>query len=77
MNALLEGKRDYALSIVSSDKAQGFGLAKMYERIFVPSQRELGRLWHLGKISVAQERFVMAATQVILAGLLVRLHDWR
>jgi methanogenic corrinoid protein MtbC1 len=69
LNALLEGKRDFALSIVNSDKVQGFGLEKMYERIFAPSQRELGRLWHLGKISVAQEHFVTAATQVILSSL--------
>lgn len=69
LNALLEGRRDFALSIVHSEKSQGYGLARMYDRIFVPSQRELGRLWHLGKISVAQEHFVTAATQVIISGL--------
>jgi methanogenic corrinoid protein MtbC1 len=69
LNALLEGKRDFALSIVHSDEVQGFGLEEMYDRIFVPSQRELGRLWHLGKISVAQEHFVTAATQVIISSL--------
>jgi len=69
LNALLEGKRGYALSIVGSLQDKGFGLTDLYDRLFVPSQRELGRLWHLGKISVAQEHFVTAATQVIISGM--------
>ena len=69
LDALMEGKREYALSIVGSLRDEGFGLIDLYDRLFVPSQRELGRLWHLGKISVAQEHFVTAATQVIISGM--------
>lgn len=69
LNALLEGKRSYAQSIVRSMETSGLSLPDLYDRIFVPSQHELGRLWHLGKISVAQEHFVTAATQVIISTL--------
>jgi methanogenic corrinoid protein MtbC1 len=69
LQALLEGKRSYAQSIVRSMEKSGITLPELYDRVFVPSQRELGRLWHMGRISVAQEHFVTAATQVIISSL--------
>jgi MerR family transcriptional regulator, light-induced transcriptional regulator len=69
LQALLEGRRDLALSLVESRKATGAEARRLYLELFQPAQRELGRLWQLRKISVAQEHFATAATQYVMSTL--------
>ena len=45
----------------------------VYLRVFQPCQRELGRLWQAGRITVAQEHYGTAATQLIMSQLAPRL----
>ncbi len=40
---------------------------RLYLDLFQPAQRELGRLWLLRKIGVAQEHFASAATQRLIS----------
>jgi methanogenic corrinoid protein MtbC1 len=37
--------------------------------VFQPTQREVGRLWQINRVSVAQEHYCTAATQLIMSQL--------
>ncbi|HUW71523.1 MAG TPA: cobalamin-dependent protein [bacterium] len=69
LQALIEGRRDLAQAIVDAEVRKGTSIKALYLDLFQPTQRELGRLWHLKKISVAQEHFATAATQYIMSTL--------
>lgn len=69
LEALLGGKRSYSTQLVHNLVSQGKTLIDLYDELFIPSQQELGYLWHNGKISVVQEHYVTAATQAIISGL--------
>lgn len=73
LSALLEGKRDLALEVAESLASKGLPVRDLYSRLWRPAQRELGRLWHLGEISVAQEHYATAATQYIISSFYPRL----
>ncbi len=73
LSALLEGKRELALGVAESLAAGGQPVRDLYARLWRPAQRELGRLWHLGEISVAQEHYATAATQYIISSFYPRL----
>jgi methanogenic corrinoid protein MtbC1 len=47
----------------------GSRIKNIYLQVFQPVQREIGRLWHLNMVSVAQEHYVSAATQLIMSQL--------
>jgi len=67
LDALLRGERREAATHVRQALAQGLPLQSLYLHVFAPAQRELGRLWQLNEISVAQEHFCSAATQLIMS----------
>lgn len=69
VHALIEGRRDFAQAIVDAEVRKGTTIPSLYLDLFQPAQRELGRLWHLRKISVGQEHFATAATQYIMSTL--------
>jgi len=69
LDSLLAGKRAEASQLVWDLVHKGTDIRSIYMDIFQPSQYELGRLWMTGAISVAQEHFCTAATQVIMARL--------
>lgn len=69
LTALLEGKRPFAMSIIENLVNNGATLIDIYENIILPSQYEVGRLWLSGRISVAQEHYVTAATQYMISTL--------
>ena len=48
---------------------QGSPVKDIYQRVFQPTQHEIGRLWQTNQISVAQEHYCTAATQLAMAQL--------
>jgi len=48
---------------------KGFLYKELYLKVSQRTQREVGRLWQLNRISVAQEHFCTGATQQIMAFL--------
>jgi signal transduction histidine kinase len=60
---------DAGLRFVRELMASGFTLADVYLDVLQASQNEIGRLWQLNKITVAEERYCSAATQVVMAQL--------
>ncbi|HEX8170278.1 MAG TPA: cobalamin-dependent protein [Thermoanaerobaculia bacterium] len=73
LNALLQGSRRDAASHVSAALDNGASLRDVYRHVFEPVQQEIGRLWQLNRISVAQEHFCTAATQQLMAQLYPRM----
>ncbi len=69
LDALLRGDRDAASALVSGALASGTPIREIYVQVFQRSQREIGRLWQMNRISVGQEHFCTAATQLIIAQL--------
>jgi len=70
---LLRGERDVASRLILDESARGTAVRDLYLHVFQPAQYELGRLWQLNQINVAQEHYCSAATQFIMAQLYPRI----
>jgi MerR family transcriptional regulator, light-induced transcriptional regulator len=69
IEALLRGDRQSAGSMVLESVKQGVAIKDIYMNVFQCSQREIGLLWQTNQISVAQEHYCTAATQMIISQL--------
>jgi len=72
VNELLGGYRQAAGQLVFGAAERGEPVRELYLHVFQPALREIGRLWQLDKISVAQEHFCSAATQIVMSQLVPR-----
>lgn len=70
--ALLGGYRQGASELVFDAADRGEPIADLYIHVLQPALWEVGRLWQMQKISIAQEHFCSAATQVVMSQLLLR-----
>ena len=61
--------------VISWLDGQELSLKEVYLEIFAPSQIEVGRLWQEQQITVAQEHYCTAATQMVMSQLYSRLFD--
>ncbi len=77
LDALVAADRDRAVNSVVEAVSDGAALHDVYAEVIQRSQRELGRKWQLGEISVAQEHFGSAVTQVALSQLYPFVRDTR
>ncbi len=69
LDALLRGERRVASQLVLDAVEQGTGIKDVYLHVFQQSQYEIGRLWQMNRITVAQEHYCTAATQLIMSQL--------
>lgn len=69
LEALLRGDRLSAGKMVLDAVSSGVSVKNIYLDVFQPCQYEVGRLWHLNRVSVAQEHYCSAATQLIMSQL--------
>ncbi|MGM0646194.1 MAG: cobalamin B12-binding domain-containing protein [Thermodesulfobacteriota bacterium] len=69
LDAVLGGRRHEALDQIRGLAESGTPVKSIYLDIFQKVQYEIGRLWQLNKISVAQEHFCTAVTQMAIAQL--------
>jgi methanogenic corrinoid protein MtbC1 len=69
INALLRGDRQSASSMILESARLGLPIKDIYLNVFQRSQREIGRQWQTNQISVAQEHYCTAATQLIMSQL--------
>lgn len=65
----LEGRRDEARAVARDAVRRGATVASVLMEVLEPAQREIGRLWQLGEISVAQEHYCTAVTQLVMSDL--------
>ncbi len=73
MHSMLGGFRQAAGRLVFDAADCGEPVQQLYLQVLQPALREVGRLWQLKKISVAQEHFCSAATQIVMSQLLLRV----
>ncbi len=69
LGALLRGDRAEASRLILHAIEHGTAIKDIYLHIFQSSQLEIGRLWQTNQISVAQEHYCTAATQMIMSQL--------
>lgn len=69
LHYLLDGKRYLASDLILQSVRTGTPIPDLYLHVFQPVQHEIGRLWHTNQISVAQEHYCTAATQMIMSQL--------
>jgi MerR family transcriptional regulator, light-induced transcriptional regulator len=67
--ALLRADRRQAHRLILDAVQAGTKIKDLYLHVFQRAQRELGRLWQINQISVAQEHYCTAATQLIMSEL--------
>lgn len=73
LDSLLAGDRRTASRLVLDAVEGGVDIRDIYLHVFQPAQREVGRLWQVNRLSVAQEHFCTAATQLIMSQLHPRI----
>lgn len=69
LDALLSSDRRGASALIMDAVEKGTSIRDIYRGVFERTQREVGRLWQMNQISVAQEHFCTAATQMIMSQL--------
>jgi methylmalonyl-CoA mutase cobalamin-binding domain/chain len=69
LEALLHAERHVASRLVLNAVERGVSVRDIYLHVFQPAQYEIGRLWQMNEISVAQEHYCTAATQLIMSQL--------
>jgi MerR family transcriptional regulator, light-induced transcriptional regulator len=67
LDFLLRGERHAAYELVQDAVNAGVSIKEIWLRVFQDAQYELGRLWQSNQISVAQEHYCTAATQIIMS----------
>ena len=75
IDLLLAGERQLASQLVLAKAHAGTPVSQIYLEVFQPVQRELGRLWQMNLISVGQEHYCSAATQMAMSQLYPLLFD--
>jgi MerR family transcriptional regulator, light-induced transcriptional regulator len=73
VHALLGGYRQAAGRLVFDAAEEGEPIHQLYLHVLQPALHEIGRLWQMKKISVAQQHFCSASTQIVMSQLLPRL----
>ena len=75
--ALRSGDRRTANAIVDRVIDRGEALQELYLEIVQPAMREVGRLWQLNEMSVAEEHLATAITQAAMGRAFERVYQWR
>lgn len=73
MNLLIEGDRGAASKVILDEVDKGTAVKDIYMHVFQPVQYEIGRLWQQAKLTVAQEHYCSAATQLIMSQLYYKI----
>ena len=66
---LLSGDRRAAGELIHAAVRRGITVHEIYLHVFQRSQHEIGRLWQMNEITVAEEHYCTAATQLIMSQL--------
>ncbi|MGB0388640.1 MAG: cobalamin B12-binding domain-containing protein [Ardenticatenaceae bacterium] len=69
LSALLDGDRYTASELIIDAVESGVSVKEIYLHVFQKTQHEIGRLWQMNQVSIAQEHYCTAATQLIMSQL--------
>lgn len=75
VEALLEGRRSAAESLIlDAVRRDGVPVHDIYTHVFSPSLIEIGSMWHLDEVTVADEHFATGVTEGLMAMLRTDFH---
>lgn len=77
LDRLLKGEREDAGKLILDAVENGVPVQDIYIHVFQASQYEIGRLWHAGEVSVAQEHYCSAVTERIMSQLYPKIFNTR
>ena len=69
VQTVVTGNTREGMQLIVDAVDQGTSIHDAYLRILLPAQQEVGRLWHLNKLSVSEEHLVSYTTQRLMAVL--------
>lgn len=69
IQAVVAGNALTGMEVVIDAVREGLSLRDAMLKVLLPAQREAGHLWHLNRISVAEEHMVTSTTQRLMAVL--------
>jgi methanogenic corrinoid protein MtbC1 len=72
LTACLEARSDDAIRLVLDEIAAGMSPQDAYAAILLPAQREIGQLWHIGDVTVSEERLVSETTRSVMTLIVYR-----
>lgn len=64
--ACLEGNPQRATALVLQALDRGLAPGDVYAHVLLPAVREIGQLWHVGDVSIAEERLVSETTRDLM-----------
>jgi len=67
LESLLSSDPEQARKVIRSAWLSGIGFTEIYQYVFQPSQREVGRMWQVNQITVAQEHYCTATTEKLMS----------
>jgi methanogenic corrinoid protein MtbC1 len=68
-------RRNEALEGIQNAIKRGISVKDVYFHVITPVMHELGRLWHLNKITIGLEHYCTAVAQMVMAQLFPLLFD--
>jgi methanogenic corrinoid protein MtbC1 len=63
LTACLEADTHRAIDLILEAIVDGTSPHEILTQVFVPAQREIGELWHVGDVTIAEERLVSETTR--------------
>lgn len=72
LDRVLSGRLRAAVDGILALTEEGMTARDVYEKVLIPAEREVGRLWHAGKANVAEEHLVTTTTRRAMAALSAR-----
>ncbi len=75
LNGCLALKRDQAMALIANAVKDGVSVYDIYLNVITPAMYELGRFWHLNRITVAHEHYCTAVAQMVMAQLFPSIFD--
>ncbi|MGD8339851.1 MAG: cobalamin-dependent protein [Gammaproteobacteria bacterium] len=64
--ACLEARTEEAIASIVDAIGDDLSPAEAYANVLLPAQREIGQLWHLGDVSISEERLVTETTRTAM-----------
>jgi methanogenic corrinoid protein MtbC1 len=69
LEAILAGRRNDAVRLILDAVESGTSVPEIYSEVLQPAQVEIGCMWHQDEISVADEHFATATTDMVMSML--------
>ena len=75
LNTLLHRNRAESSQLILDAVASGITVKDIYLHVFQACQYEIGHLWHMNQMTIAQEHYCTAVTQLIMSQLYVHIFN--